>query len=530
MPTELQLLTYLGELIVAIPTLLVVLLGVMSFISRPFSERVTGALVQVAVVAGFTASVVILGLMLSLGTREVPIRLGNWVEIESSEHAQRITTSTTSVSAPTSAVGSAAKTAASVGESHKAEGSHGAAEPSAEHEHVHYHFAVKFVFDRLSVPFVILTFLLCGTIGKFAIRYMHRERGFNRFMALYALFMLGMIVTSLAGTIETLFAGWELVGLSSALLVAFYHERPAPVRNGLRVWCVYRISDAALLFASVALHHMKGGGEFNKFLGSAPWPEGNALLEPHQALLIGSLLVIAAAGKSAMVPFSGWLPRAMEGPTPSSAVFYGALSVHLGAFLLLRASPLLELSPGLSIAVILLGLTSSIFSAFAGRVQTDIKSALSFASLTQVGFITAEIGLASLASIWISSEVGEFIRYLTLVHILGHACLRTLQFVRAPSLLHDYKILENAIGDHLPHKSGLLERLLPGSVRIWFYRLAMERGYLDSILDTFFVAPTLGVFRFFDRLERRFMDFVSGDAKNEPRDSEAASAGLDDMQ
>jgi len=220
----------------------------------------------------------------------------------------------------------------------------------------------------------------------------------------------------------------------------------------------------------------------------------------------------------------------MEGPTPSSAVFYGALSVHLGAFLLLRASPLLELSPGLSIAVVLLGLTSSIFSAFAGRVQTDIKSALSFASLTQVGFITAEIGLASLASIWISSEVGEFIRYLTLVHILGHACLRTLQFVRAPSLLHDYKILENAIGDHLPHKSGTWERIVPQAVRIWFYRLAMERGYLDSILDTFFVAPTLGLFRFFDRLERRFMDFVSGDAKNEPRDSEAASAGLDDMQ
>jgi len=522
MPTEMQLLTYLGELIVAIPTLLLVLLGVMSFISRPFSERVTGALVQVSVVAGFVASVVILGLMLSLGTREVPIRLGNWVEIESNEHSQRITTASTSASAKYT-TGSAS--AASTAHTHDA-----AAEGSKTHEHVHYHFAVKFVFDRLSVPFVILTFLLCGTIGKFAIRYMHREQGFNRFMALYAMFMLGMIVTSLAGTIETLFAGWELVGLSSALLVAFYHERPAPVRNGLRVWCVYRISDAALLFASVALHHMKGGGEFDKFLGSAPWPEGNALLEPNQALLIGSLFLIAAAGKSAMVPFSGWLARAMEGPTPSSAVFYGALSVHLGAFLLLRASPLLELSPGLSIAVVVLGLTSSIFSAFVGRVQTDIKSALSFASLTQVGFITAEIGLASLVSIWIDEHAGEFIRYLALIHILGHGCLRTLQFVRTPSLLHDYKILENAIGDHLPHKSGTWERILPESVRIWFYRLAMERGYLDSILDTFFVAPLLGFFRFFDRLERRWAGFLSGEAKNEPRETEAASAGLDDMQ
>ena len=84
----------------------------------------------------------------------------------------------------------------------------------------YYHFSVKFVFDRLSVPLVILSYILSGTIGAFATRYMHRERGFNRFFVLYAVFLLGMVVASLAGTIETLFTGWELVGLSSALLVA----------------------------------------------------------------------------------------------------------------------------------------------------------------------------------------------------------------------------------------------------------------------------------------------------------------------
>src|SRR4029079_10358770 len=118
-----------------------------------------------------------------------------------------------------------------------------------------YHFSVKIVFDRLSVPFAILSYVLSGTIGAFATKYMHRERGFNRFFMLYALFVLGMVVTSLAGTIETLFTGWELVGLSSALLVAFFQERPGPVRNGLRVWTVYRISDAALLVAAVIMHH-----------------------------------------------------------------------------------------------------------------------------------------------------------------------------------------------------------------------------------------------------------------------------------
>ena len=133
------------------------------------------------------------------------------------------------------------------------------------------------------------------------------------------------------------------------------------------------------------------------------------------------MLLVAAAGKSALVPFSGWLPRAMEGPTPSSAVFYGALSVHLGAFLLLRVSPILDLSPWLCAAVVVAGLATAVFAAVAGRVQTDIKSALSFASLTQVGIIVAEIGLG--------------LRYLALVHILGHGCLRTLQFLRAPTLL-----------------------------------------------------------------------------------------------
>lgn len=476
------LITFFGELVVAAPTILVLLLGLTSLIGRPFRERTIGRLVHIAVGVGLAAAVVLLVLMIGLDRRHEAIRLGNWVNIESH---------------------------------------------SLTH-HFHYHFAIKFLFDRLSVPFVILTFVLCGTIGQFGIKYMHREAGFNRFFALYALFMLGMIVTSLAGTIETLFAGWELVGLSSALLVAFYHERRAPVANGLRVWIVYRVSDAALLFASVALHHMRGGGDFDQFLGSVSWPEGVAMLSHGQAVLVGSLLLIAAAGKSALVPFSGWLPRAMEGPTPSSAVFYGALSVHLGAFLLLRCSPILELSTGLSVVVVVLGLVSSMFSAFAGRVQTDIKSALSFASLTQVGIIVAEIGAASLISIHYSKSAGQFLRYLTLIHILGHACLRTLQFVRAPTLLHDYRLLENALGRYLPHETTLAERILPPGTRTWFYRFALERGYLDTVLATLFVRPVLFVFRACDRVERSWLQKLSGEPQRD--DAAPVSTGtLDDL-
>jgi NAD(P)H-quinone oxidoreductase subunit 5 len=231
-------------------------------------------------------------------------------------------------------------------------------------------------------------------------------------------------------------------------------------------------------------------------LGAGPWPEGRTTLTEAQAYLVGGLLLVAAAGKSALVPFSGWLPRAMEGPTPSSAVFYGALSVHLGAYLLLRISPILDAAPGLSAAVVGLGLATAVYAYLAGSAQTDIKSALSFAALTQVGLIVAEIGLG-----W---------RYLALAHLMGHACLRTLQFLRAPTLLHDYHLLENALGDHLPRPAGGGDRLAPAGLRARIYRFALERGYLDAALVTLAVAPVLAVFHGCDRLERAATAALAG--------------------
>src|SRR4029077_16712956 len=112
---------------------------------------------------------------------------------------------------------------------------------------------------------------------------------------------------------------------------------------------------------------------------------------------------------------------------------------------------------------------TAVFAYLCGSVQTDIKSALSFAALTQVGIIVAEIGLG--------------FRYVALVHMLGHACLRTLQFVRAPTLLHDSRTLETAIGNRLPRLPGPWESYLPLGTRVWLYRLALERGYWDTLLN-----------------------------------------------
>ena len=440
-----QSLWLLGVGVVLFPALLLIGLGGAALLNRTLAERHISRATQFSVVSGLTCAMLILGLMLLTGRRNVEIEVGDWVAI----HQEN------------------------------------------------FHFHLKFIFDRLSVPFCILSFVLTGTIGAFASHYMHRESGYHRFFLLYALFLVGLIVAALAGTIEVLFFGWEFVGLSSALLVAYFQERPSPVLNGQRVWSVYRVADAAFLVAALTLHHLTGAGDFSKLMGSGPWPEGVAALSSDQALFVGLLLLVAAAGKSALVPFSGWLPRAMEGPTPSSAVFYGALSVHLGTFLLLRVSPLIDRSLALQLAIVALGLVTAAYATLVGRVQADVKTALAFASLTQVGLITAEIGAG--------------LRYLALVHIIGHACLRTLQLLRAPALLDDYRRLENALGHRLNAEPGWLERLLPERLRLALYRLSLERGFFDALIDEYLVRPVVLVFRWCNTMERRWTDFLGGE-------------------
>jgi NAD(P)H-quinone oxidoreductase subunit 5 len=455
----------------------------------------------------------ILAVMLSTNERNVSVVLGDWVRIPAEHHDAVVSSHK---AAADRIDGGEADARGQESESknddigaarHKGDQTaerHGGLTPSrspkqkAESHANHFHFTMKFVFDRLSVPFVIMTFVLCGVIAAFASRYLHRDEGFHRFCIFFSFFQLGMILSSVAGTIETLFFGWELVGLSSALLVAFFHDRPAPVANGQRVWTVYRIADAAFLVAALTLHHLSGSGDFDGIAGQGDWPVGKAVLSEGDALLVGCLLLFAAAGKSALVPFSGWLPRAMEGPTPSSAVFYGALSVHLGAFLLLRVSPLLDESLTLRILVIALGLITMVFATMTARVQTDIKSSLAFSSLIQVSIIVVEIGFG--------------LRYIPLIHIIGHACLRTLQLIRAPSLLRDYNSMINAIGAYLPQTPGS-ERISP-TLRSRLYRFAFDRGNLDSLLDEYIVRPFVLVFEWSDRMEQRWTAWLSGPAKS----------------
>jgi len=347
-------------------------------------------------------------------------------------------------------------------------------------------FAFDFVVDGRALAFSVLSTGACGVVAAFSRRYLHLEPGFNRYFVQFAMFVLGITLVALAGSIEVLFAGWELLGLSSALLVGYFHERRAPVVNALRVFAVYRVSDAAMLGAAVLLHHWAGSGSLSLLFSGQAGSE--FALHGNQSVAIALLLLGAVAGKSALLPFSGWLPRAMEGPTPSSAVYYGALSIHAGCLLLLRAEPLLAQSPTARAVAALLGAATALYATLTARVQSDVKSALAYAALTQVGIIIVEIALGLTA--------------LAFVHMLGHACFRLLQFLSAPNVLHDLHELENLVGGHVgPADHG--GPAAPSSrYSATLYLAALERGFVDALIDRGIVAPFYAVVGRLDRLDR----------------------------
>jgi NADH:ubiquinone oxidoreductase subunit 5 (subunit L)/multisubunit Na+/H+ antiporter MnhA subunit len=342
-----------------------------------------------------------------------------------------------------------------------------------------YHFPLVLMADPLSVPFLALATVLSGLIGQFSATYLHRESGFLRFFLLLHLFAFGSLLAFAAGSFDLLAAGWEMVGITSVLLIGFFHQRRAPVENGLYVFGIYRACDIGLLVGIFAMHH---------WAGTASFAGGFPALTGARALIVCLLLLLAASGKAAQVPFSGWLPRAMEGPTPSSAIFYGAISIHAGAYLLLRAQPLLAQSRLASALVILIGATTAIHGTIVGRASADAKTSLAYATLTQVGIILIEIGLG-----W---------RWIAIAHILGNATVRTMQYLRAPSMLHDYHQMHSAVGGELSPTGTQIEEMLPARVQLWLYRWALDRGHLDTILERWVIAPLLQVSAYLSRSVR----------------------------
>jgi NAD(P)H-quinone oxidoreductase subunit 5 len=236
-----------------------------------------------------------------------------------------------------------------------------------------------------------------------------------------------------------------------------------------------------LLLAVFFAHHWFHTASWKGFF-SGDWPGHVNQLDGTAASVVAVLLVFAASGKSAQGPFCGWLVRAMEGPTPSSAVFYGAIAVHAGAYLLLRIEPLLHASWIASALVIFIGLTTAFLGTLVHRTCADAKTSLAYAAQTQLGLIFAEIGFG-----WTT---------LAVVHLVSHAALRTLQFLRSPSMLRDYHRVHAAAGGQIDPTGEQYESLLPKAVQVALYRIALGRGFYDAVLDRFIVLPVIAVARF----------------------------------
>ncbi len=374
--------------------------------------------------------------------------------------------------------------------------------PHSGHAEGPYRFEFAFMLDRLSAVMAMLTGTLSMIVGRFSVRYLHREPGFVRYFMLLGVFVGGMQLLVLAGSYDLLFAGWELVGICSMLLIAFFHLRRGPVRAAMRAMLTYRIADVGLLAAGVLLHHFAGSSELADAYGAAPWPHAPTHLTSQASMWVAFALIFAALGKSALFPLGAWLPRAMEGPTPSSALFYGALSVHAGVYLLLRSAALFEASHVASWVVGMIGAITALTATISGRTRSDVKSSLAYGTMTQIGLMLVGIGLHLWT--WV------------LILVVAHSFLRTLQLLRAPSALHDAEAIRAALAENPRPRVGLWSRLLSEKMLAAIHRAALEDFHLDDALRLWVLEPVLKASRLADGLERRWVALMSGESDESP--------------
>jgi NADH-quinone oxidoreductase subunit L len=335
-----------------------------------------------------------------------------------------------------------------------------------------YDFYIDFYFDRITLTYLLIGALLTFIVTIYSRYYLHREEGYKRFFNIILFFYLGYNIVIFSGNLETLFIGWEILGISSFLLIAFYRDRYLPVKNAVKVFSIYRIGDVGIILAMWLSHHF--WHENISFFKLNNYELVHDQLAEHSltGLAISMLIFISAAAKSAQLPFSSWLPRAMEGPTPSSAIFYGSLSVHIGAFILMRTYPFWEHQFSFRVFVIVVGLLTAIVATFTARVQSTVKSQIAYSSIAQIGLIFIEIALG--------------LETIALVHVAGNAFLRTYQLLVSPSIV-SYKIREQFY-NYVPRKK-TIEDGWSKRMEYSLYILSLKEWNLDSIMYKYMWNP-----------------------------------------
>ncbi len=337
------------------------------------------------------------------------------------------------------------------------------------------HFSIDLYFDKITAFYGMIasgiTFLVC----KFSRTYMHRDKGFKRFFNNVLFFYLGINVIIFAGNFETMFIGWEVIGIASFLLISFYRDRYLPVKNALKVISFYRLADIFMLLGIWLCHHI-----FERSITFQELHDGLAVIENDTfKLIIPLIFLVVALVKSAQFPFSSWLPRAMEGPTTSSAIFYGSLSVHIGVFLLLRTSPLWEDDLAFKIIVVVFGLFTTFIANGIARVQSTVKTQIAYSSIAQIGLMFVEVALG-----W---------HWLALIHFAGNTFLRTYQLLVSPSVL-SYLIHDQFF--HFIKPQNQISTTFWGKLRMTMYILCIKEWNLDWFMFKYVWNPLKNVGNF----------------------------------
>lgn len=335
-----------------------------------------------------------------------------------------------------------------------------------------YEFYIDFSFDKITAVYLFVGSFLTFLVTLYSRYYLHRESGYKRFFNTILFFYIGYNFIIFAGNLETMFIGWEILGVSSFLLIAFYRDRYLPVKNAVKVFSIYRIGDVGLILAMWMTHHLFH--ENITFLKLNNYELVHEHLQTHSLIgvFISLMILMSAVAKSAQFPFSSWLPRAMEGPTPSSAIFYGSLSVHIGVFILLRTFPFWEHQLSVRIMIGLLGLTSSLIATGIARVQSSIKSQVAYSSIAQIGLIFIEMALG--------------FTNLALLHFAGNAFLRTYQLLVSPSVV-TYLIREQFY-NFVP-RTQTIEDSWPKRLEYSLYILCLKEWNMDSFMYRYLWNP-----------------------------------------
>lgn len=375
----------------------------------------------------------------------------------------------------------------------------------------HYHFfsfnhhvvEIGLRLDLLNIWFVLMATTLSNIVGVFSQHYLHRDPGFYRFFFLIVLFLNGVLIVFLASSFQALFIGWELVGITSALLISFFTVRRETIDNALHAFWAYRVCDVGLLCGAALLAAHLPADQFG--LG-AGLPRA---LPGELAYLVPFLFLFSAMGKSAQYPYSSWLPRAMEGPTSSSAIFYGGLSIHAGVYLLLRLRLQYEVPTAMLVATAAVGAISCVYGVLLSQVQSDVKSALAYASLSQVGIMFVEISLG-----WY---------YVATIHCIGHAFLRTYQILKCSSIIHQFVAFEDAHQfDAERAKAKFLPLLLPAGALSRGFSIAFDLALRAASGRSLLVMSLERLSRRLQEGEERWISFISGSGRGGGRGGEGS--------